>query len=103
MPDCYLLLEIMKKRKLADYLVYQNQWRSITVEQESHFSKFRNLKERIYKDVIRTDRSWQVYKDDKSPYLISLYNILLSYSFFNFDIGSTVSFRTRLCFFDYDS
>ena len=80
----------------VEYRVYQNQWQSITIEQENHFSKFRTLKERIHKDVIRTDRTWQIYKDENSPYLTSINNILMSYSFFNFDIGKYFNFNIIL-------
>jgi len=79
--------EIIKQQKHVEYQIYQSQWESITEEQESHFSKFRSLKERIEKDVVRTDRTWQIYESDDSPQLREIYRILLSYSFFNFDIG----------------
>jgi len=79
--------EIIKQQREIEYKIYSSQWESITPEQESHFSKFRSLKERIDKDVVRTDRTWPYYESDESPHLQELYRILLTYSFFNFDIG----------------
>jgi len=79
--------ELIKEQKKLEYSIYQSQWESITEEQESHFSKFRALKENIMKDVVRTDRTWQIYEADDSPQLQEIYRILLTYAFFNFDIG----------------
>lgn len=79
--------ELIKKQKQVEYSIYRSQWESVTEEQELHFSKFRSLKERIDKDVIRTDRTWKIYESDDSPRLQEIYRILLTYAFFNFDIG----------------
>jgi len=79
--------ELIRQQKEVEYSIYKSQWQSITEEQESHFSAFRSLKERIDKDVIRTDRTWPMYESDDSPHLQEIYRILLTYSFFNFDIG----------------
>lgn len=79
--------ETLVKRKEVEYRIYQTQWQSITEEQERHHAKFRSLKERIEKDVVRTDRTWPFFEADDSPHLQQLHRILLTYSFFNFDIG----------------
>ena len=79
--------ELIRQQKEVEYSIYTSQWQTITEEQESHFTKFRSLKERIDKDVIRTDRTWPLYESDDSPQLQEIYRILLNYSFFNFDIG----------------
>src|SRR3990167_4909239 len=78
---------IIQQQKQVEYSIYRSQWESITPEQESHFSKFRSLKEKIDKDVVRTDRTWAMYQSDNSPHLKEVYRILLTYSIFNFDIG----------------
>jgi TBC1 domain family member 15 len=88
-----------------EYFRLKRQWMSISAEQESHFAKYRSRKHRIEKDVVRTDRSYPVYSDESGSglqhlqvliypsikLLLSnfgfLQNILLSYSFFNFDLG----------------
>jgi TBC1 domain family member 15 len=60
---------------------------SITPFQESKNSSFRDLKCRIEKDVVRTDRGHDFFKDENSPYLTKLHNILLTYGFYNYDLG----------------
>jgi hypothetical protein len=37
--------------------------------------------------VVRTDREHAFYKNDDSPYLVKLKSILVTYCFYNFDIG----------------
>eukprot|EP01122_Echinamoeba_exundans_P008009 TRINITY_DN2576_c0_g1_i19.p1 TRINITY_DN2576_c0_g1~~TRINITY_DN2576_c0_g1_i19.p1 ORF type:complete len:639 (+),score=86.92 TRINITY_DN2576_c0_g1_i19:279-2195(+) len=79
--------EALSAAKRDEYLVYKRQWQSITKEQEKHFAKFRNRRSRVEKDVARTDRDLPVFKDRDGPGLTALHNILMSYIFFNFDVG----------------
>jgi len=75
------------QNKIEEYWVYKNQWVSITKEQEENFTKFVNRRHRIEKDVVRTDRQLEEFKDEDSVYLDRLRSILLTYSFYNFDLG----------------
>jgi hypothetical protein len=67
--------------------VYKQQWNLITKEQESKFRKFRSRKYIIDADVQRTDREHPLLLHNDSPLLKKNYDILLSYSFYNFDLG----------------
>ncbi|KAG8495663.1 hypothetical protein CXB51_013565 [Gossypium anomalum] len=60
---------------------------SISPEQEKRFTKFRERKGLIEKDVVRTDRSISFYGGDGNANLSFLHNVLLTYSFYNFDLG----------------
>lgn len=73
-------------RKL-DYETLKRQWQSISPAQAKKFTKFRERKSLIEKDVVRTDRSVPFYEGDDSPNLILLRDILVTYSFYNFDLG----------------
>jgi hypothetical protein len=41
----------------------------------------------LEKDVVRTDRTIDFYSGDNNPNLQSLQEILMTYCFFNFDLG----------------
>ncbi|KAL0340505.1 UNVERIFIED_CONTAM: TBC1 domain family member 15 [Sesamum radiatum] len=60
---------------------------SISPEQARRFTKFRERKGLIDKDVVRTDRSLSFYDGDDNPNVYLLRDILLTYSFYNFDLG----------------
>jgi len=79
--------EALFAHKVKEYEGYRRQWQSITVEQEARFSKFRDRRHRIEKDVVRTDRSHPVFAEDDCDGLKKLHNILLTYSFYNFDLS----------------
>ncbi|KOM43540.1 hypothetical protein LR48_Vigan05g114400 [Vigna angularis] len=51
------------------------------------FKKFRERKGLIEKDVVRIDRSIPFYEGDDNPNVNILRDILLTYSFYNFDLG----------------
>lgn len=65
----------------------KKQWTTITDAQAKRFALYKERKHRIEKDVVRTDRTHPLFETDNSPYLIRLNDILMSYSFFNFDLG----------------
>lgn len=44
-------------------------------------------RERIEKDVVRTDRDLDCFADAEGAMVKSLENLLMSYVFFNFDVG----------------
>lgn len=77
-------LSLIKKE---EYQILKSQWQSISQTQAKKFSKFRERKSRIEKDVVRTDRSLPYYAGDDNPNLDRLRDILLTYSFYNFDLG----------------
>jgi len=77
----------LQEQKRQEYLVYKQQWNLITKEQESKFRKFRSRKYIIDADVQRTDREHPLLLHNDSPLLKKNYDILLSYSFYNFDLG----------------
>ncbi|KAI3867425.1 hypothetical protein MKX03_036552 [Papaver bracteatum] len=51
------------------------------------FTKFKERKGLIDKDVVRTDRTVSFYDGDDYPNVRILRDILLTYSFYNFDLG----------------
>ncbi|MCD9638256.1 hypothetical protein HAX54_022108 [Datura stramonium] len=71
----------------SEYETIKNQWKSITKEQAKRFTKFRERKALIEKDVVRTDRSIPFYDGDDNSNVKCLRDILLTYSFYNFDLG----------------
>ncbi|CAN4113035.1 unnamed protein product [Withania somnifera] len=73
--------------KKSEYETIKNQWKSITKEQAKRFTKFRERKALIEKDVVRTDRSIPFYDGDENSNVKCLRDILLTYSFYNFDLG----------------
>ncbi|KYQ88488.1 RabGAP/TBC domain-containing protein [Tieghemostelium lacteum] len=85
----YSSRDVLKFEKSQEYFTIKRQWQSISCEQESRFSKYTSRKQLIRKDVIRTDRLHPMYQgdDDQNPNLQLLNDILLTYSFYNFDIG----------------
>ncbi|KAK2967335.1 hypothetical protein RJ640_017055 [Escallonia rubra] len=73
--------------KKSEYETIKNQWQSITQDQAKRFTKFRERRGLIEKDVVRTDRSLSFYEGDDNPNVNLLRDILLTYSFYNFDLG----------------
>ncbi|XP_064396833.1 TBC1 domain family member 15-like [Halichondria panicea] len=70
-----------------DYWRMKRQWEAFTPDQESRFSKWRETKRLINKDVLRTDRELEMYNDVTSTKLTQLENILRTYVMYNFDLG----------------
>ncbi|KAN0024304.1 hypothetical protein ACTFIV_008709 [Dictyostelium citrinum] len=88
----YSSREVVKYEKTQQYQTVKRQWESISCEQESRFSKYQSRKLLIQKDVIRTDRLHPMFIQgdddiDSNENLRLMKDILLTYSFFNFDIG----------------
>ncbi|KAE8669192.1 RabGAP/TBC domain-containing protein isoform 2 [Hibiscus syriacus] len=59
----------------------------ISPGQAKRFTKFRERKGLIEKDVVRTDRSLSFYDGDDNANVRLLHDILLTCSFYNFDLG----------------
>ncbi|XP_039017142.1 TBC1 domain family member 17-like [Hibiscus syriacus] len=83
----YAEREYEKSIKRTEYETIKKQWQSISREQAKRFTKFRERKVLIEKDVVRTDRSLSFYDGDDNQNVKILRDILLTYSFFNFDLG----------------
>ncbi|TYH65613.1 hypothetical protein ES332_D06G067000v1 [Gossypium tomentosum] len=83
----YAEREYQKSIKKTEYETIKNQWQSISPEQAKRFTKFRERKGLIEKDVVRTDRSLSFYDGDDNPNVNLLRDILLTYFFYNFDLG----------------
>ncbi|KAG4194456.1 hypothetical protein ERO13_A06G054000v2 [Gossypium hirsutum] len=83
----YAEREYQKSIKKTEYETIKNQWQSISPGQAKRFTKFRERKGLIEKDVVRTDRSLSFYDGDDNPNVNLLHDILLTYSFYNFDLG----------------
>nr|XP_010323291.1 GTPase-activating protein gyp7 [Solanum lycopersicum] len=79
--------EYLASIRKSEYETIKNQWKSITKEQAKRFTKFRERKALIEKDVVRTDRSIAFYDGDDNSNVKCLRDILLTYSFYNFDLG----------------
>lgn len=77
----------LKKKKTDEYFMMKLQWRSMTVTQQNNFSDYRDRKSLIEKDVNRTDRTHPYYSGDNNPHLAQLYDILMTYVMYNFDLG----------------
>jgi len=77
--------EEIVKEKRESYQIYKRQWSTITLEQEKYFSKFRERRHRIQKDTVRTDRNLDYFNQEEN--LQKITDILLTYSFYNFDLG----------------
>ncbi|XP_015608972.1 TBC1 domain family member 15 [Cephus cinctus] len=77
----------LRKKKTDEYFMMKLQWRSMTPAQENRFSDYRDRKSLIEKDVNRTDRTRVYYAGDNNPHLAQLYDILMTYVMYNFDLG----------------
>ncbi|KDO80163.1 hypothetical protein CISIN_1g005652mg [Citrus sinensis] len=83
----YAEREYLRCIKKSEYENIKRQWQSISPEQARRFTKFRERKGLIDKDVVRTDRSVTFFDGDDNPNVHLLRDILLTYSFYNFDLG----------------
>ncbi|XWS17118.1 hypothetical protein CRYUN_Cryun33cG0040900 [Craigia yunnanensis] len=83
----YAEREYQRSIKKTEYETIKKQWQSISPGQAKRFTKFRERKGLIEKDVVRTDRSHSFYDGDDNPNVNLLRDILLTYSFYNFDLG----------------
>lgn len=75
------------KQKTNEYFVMKLQWKSMTSSQENRFMDFQTRKNLIDKDVNRTDRTCPFYEGDNNPNIYSLFEILMTYVMYNFDLG----------------
>ncbi|KAF3795830.1 TBC1 domain family member 15 [Nymphaea thermarum] len=83
----YAEREYLAAMKKSEYEKIKGQWQSISPAQAKRFTKYRERKSLIEKDVVRTDRTISFYDGDDNPNVSLLRDILLTYSFYNFDLG----------------
>ncbi|XP_022094641.1 uncharacterized protein LOC110981405 isoform X2 [Acanthaster planci] len=77
----------LRKIKEDEYFCMKAQWKTITPQQEKRFSKYRDNKSIIEKDVIRTDRTHHFFEGEHNPHIEVLHDILMTYCQYNFDLG----------------
>lgn len=65
----------------------KQQWKTISADQETRFTAFRDRKSLIEKDVNRTDRNHPFYEGDHNANVSLLHDILMTYVMYNFDLG----------------
>ncbi|BDA49286.1 TBC1 domain family member 15 [Coccomyxa sp. Obi] len=75
------------KEKKRRYATIKSQWTSIGPEQAAKWSKWRERRSRVEKDVRRTDRSQPFYRSERGRNVRMLRAILLSYCIYNYDLG----------------
>ncbi|XP_024965581.1 TBC1 domain family member 15-like isoform X3 [Cynara cardunculus var. scolymus] len=80
-------LNALRKRIFYGGVEHSLRKESISPEQAKRFTKFRERKGLIERDAVRTDRSLLFYEGDENPNVYLLRDILLTYSFYNFDLG----------------
>lgn len=62
-------------------------WESMSVKQVRNNRVFRERKNIIEKDTFRTDRQVSLFRDNSTGALTRLYNVLITYTFYNNDLG----------------
>mmetsp|Transcript_12268 Transcript_12268/g.40285 ORF Transcript_12268/g.40285 Transcript_12268/m.40285 type:complete len:762 (-) Transcript_12268:302-2587(-) len=77
----------LREKRKKEYDVLRGQWESMTALQSARFSKFRDRRNRIDKDVVRTDRTHPHFAEDDSEAVAQMRRILTTYVFYNFDLG----------------
>lgn len=75
------------ERRRKEYISVRSQWESISEEQSKRFAKFRDRRSQIDKDVVRTDRQQPLFRGEENESVGVLRSVLLTYSFYNFDLG----------------
>ncbi|KAG6551031.1 hypothetical protein Mapa_007264 [Marchantia paleacea] len=85
----YAEREYLMALKKEEYEILKAQWQTVSPEQAKRFAKYRERKHRVEKDVVRTDRTLPYYagEGDDNPNITLLRDILVTYSFYNFDLG----------------
>ncbi|CAN7995588.1 unnamed protein product, partial [Ixodes hexagonus] len=79
--------EARRKSLKDDYYRMKLQWKSFSEDQESRFADFRERKNLVEKDVSRTDRAHAFFQGENNSNVEMLYDILMTYCMYNFDLG----------------
>ncbi|XP_069168545.1 TBC1 domain family member 15 isoform X2 [Procambarus clarkii] len=69
------------------YFTMKQQWKTITEDQESRFSGFKERRSLIEKDVNRTDRNHPFFEGEYNVNVTLLNDVLMTYVMYNFDLG----------------
>eukprot|EP01114_Cavostelium_apophysatum_P024236 TRINITY_DN9425_c0_g1_i1.p1 TRINITY_DN9425_c0_g1~~TRINITY_DN9425_c0_g1_i1.p1 ORF type:complete len:655 (+),score=177.99 TRINITY_DN9425_c0_g1_i1:169-2133(+) len=78
--------EINQKRR-KEYFQWKNTWQFVLNDPDCRWDKFKSRCHNIEKDVVRTDRTLDFYADENGPNLKMLNEILITYTFYNYDLG----------------
>ncbi|VDM18517.1 unnamed protein product, partial [Hydatigera taeniaeformis] len=73
--------------KHQHYQIMKTFWRSMSPKQVKNSRVFRERRSIIDKDTSRTDRQTDLFRDNSAGALTRLYNILMTYTFYNPDLG----------------
>ncbi|XP_033104782.1 TBC1 domain family member 15-like [Anneissia japonica] len=79
--------KLLRKKKEDEYFCMKAQWKTISEDQEKRFGILRERRNVVDKDVLRTDRMHPYYAGDNNPHLEMLYDNLMTYCQYNFDLG----------------
>jgi hypothetical protein len=75
---------IMQER-VTQYEAIRSQWSTVSIEQEKYCRKFRERREQILKDIVRTDREYPFFEKEEN--ITKLRNVLMTYTCYNSDLG----------------
>lgn len=81
--------EELKKSKASEYQKLKDHWQQLTTITLRNWSDhdFQKRLDQIHKDVVRTDRDEMHFKEEDSPYLKQLNDILATYGWYNWSVG----------------
>ncbi|KAG7165407.1 TBC1 domain family member 15-like [Homarus americanus] len=83
----YIQREEKRRERENLYFTMKQQWKTITEDQESRFSGFKERRSLIEKDVNRTDRNHPFFEGEHNPNVTLLHDVLMTYVMYNFDLG----------------
>jgi len=78
---------VRQAARRSDYGRLKEQWRSISKAQAARFSKWRERRSRVDRDVRRTDRAQPFFAGEGNRNVRTLRSLLLTYSLYNFDLS----------------
>lgn len=77
----------IREEKSEEYMVMKRQWQTMSEHQIKRFAEFSSRKQLVYKDSIRTDKIHPYFEGDNNLNTQKLYEILMTYCMYNFDLG----------------
>ncbi|XP_069949536.1 TBC1 domain family member 15 isoform X2 [Cherax quadricarinatus] len=83
----YIQREERRRQRENLYFTMKQQWKTITEDQESRFTGFKERRSLIEKDVNRTDRNHPFFEGEHNPNVVLLHDVLMTYVMYNFDLG----------------
>ncbi|VDO08266.1 unnamed protein product [Rodentolepis nana] len=85
------------EKKHQHYRIMKAFWKSMSVKQVRNSRVYRERRNIIEKDTFRTDRQVPLFRDDSSGALTRLYDVLITYTFYNNDLGDFVEYLCVWC------